>query len=213
MENNLENNLENPTLKLADDNFKSWNEALEKGEAKEVAKKYLEEGELFGTVSAKIRKGQKEIEGYFDHFLEIDPSGEVIERKTINISTKAFLDSGLYNFQVTRDGKKQTIEAMFTYIWQKDENGEWKIKHHHSAVKDENNEKLSSQKEVLDLRSDNIKWGTDKEISKGIFLRTGFLKQNNNLTSRFTYLVKNSDNEAEETIYQQISVCPEDQGV
>jgi len=208
----MENNMEDPTLKLADDNFKNWNEALEKREARGVAKKYSESGELFGTVSARIRQGEKEIEEYFKHFLKIDPSGKVVKRETINISDDVFLDGGLYNFDVVKGGEKQTIEAMFTYVWQKDKNGDWKIKHHHSAVKNGSNESATKQNEMLDMSGSNIEWGINEEIGNGITLRTGFLRSENEII-RFTYLIKKNSDNTEEVIYRQLSECPKNSGV
>ncbi len=197
---------------LAEDNFRKWNNSLKTKKSREVADQYLEEGELFGTVSAKIRHGRKEIKGYFDHFLQIDPSGKVIERETMAIDENTFLDGGLYDFEVTKNGKRQIIEARFTYIWQKDNRGSWKVKHHHSATKTPENEKLNKQSEVLDLSGNNIEWGINEELGNNMTLRTGFLNKGDGSAWRFTRLIKRSDDGVEEIVYRQISERPEDKG-
>jgi len=41
----------------------------------------------------------------------------------------------MYNFEVDSADGRQIVEARFTFIWKKNEPGEWKIIHHHSSVK------------------------------------------------------------------------------
>jgi len=41
---------------------------------------------------------------------------------------------GMYNFEVGSEDSRTIVEARFTYIWQKDERGDWKILHHHSSL-------------------------------------------------------------------------------
>ncbi|HFC36097.1 MAG TPA: DUF4440 domain-containing protein [Candidatus Moranbacteria bacterium] len=198
---------------LAKNNFRKWNNSLRTKDSKKVADNYLKNGELLGTVSVKIRQGRKEIEKYFDHFLQIDPSGKVIEREIIAIDENTFLDGGLYNFEVTKNGERQIIEARFTYIWQKDNKGSWKVKHHHSATKTPENEKLNKESGVLDLSGNNIEWGTNEELGGNMTLRTGFLSKDDGHIWRFTRLTKRGDDGVEEIVYRQISERPEDKGV
>lgn len=121
--------------KIAKENFERWNSALLTGEAKNVAMLYTEESSFLPTVSPEFKKGQTEAEGYFKHFLEKNPKGEIIADRVQQITESSYLHSGLYNFELGPDENRQIVEARFTFLWEKNEAGEWMIAHHHSSVK------------------------------------------------------------------------------
>ena len=209
-----ETNYEKPNYeRLSEKLFNSWNESLKSGEAQKVAEEYLEDGELFGTVSGKIRRGWEEIQGYFEHFLKGKPVGEVLNREVVYISDSMFLDSGLYRFKLTKDGQEQIVDAKFTFVWRKDKDGNWKIKHHHSAAVEDNKD-FNEQIDVSDLDNDNIEWGIKEKVGDNMILLTGFLKNDNEKTTkRFTYLIRENENENQEVVYRQVSKKPENDEV
>jgi hypothetical protein len=51
------------------------------------------------------------------------------------LAPDALLHSGMYNFTVGPADARQVVEARFTFVYVKNENGEWKIAHHHSSLK------------------------------------------------------------------------------
>lgn len=210
MKNGIETNINIEHIdskRIAEKNFSIWNAALLTRDSKNVAEVYLSEGELLGTVSSKIRKGKEEIGEYFDHFLKINPSGEVVERDVVYFSNDCFLDKGLYDFKVVRGGEEEIIHARFSYVWKKDENGDWKILHHHSSGETEENKDLSGfQPDLGNVK--NIQWGIDKEISDGVFLKTGFYKKEDGKIVRFSCVLKSGD-----IVYSHVSECPENYGV
>jgi hypothetical protein len=65
-------------------------------------------------------------------FLKLQPQG------TINESTVRFLspeedvasNSGIYTFDIVKDGQKQQVQARYSFIYKK-VNGAWKIAEHH----------------------------------------------------------------------------------
>lgn len=120
---------------IASTNFSQWNSALQTGDAKKVASLYSPESTFLPTVSDKFIRGQEEAEGYFEHFLEKNPTGEIIDETVRVISPDSYLHSGMYNFEVGQEDKRETLEARFSFIWKKDEAGQWQIIHHHSSVK------------------------------------------------------------------------------
>ncbi len=214
---NKENNLE----QIAKEIFDNWNQSLryEEGDdlekkAEVVASNYLEDGELFGTVSKLIRHGRSEIAGYFKHFLESKPKGEIIEVNVIELDESTILQEGLYNFTLVKDSREKVVKARFTFVYQKDNNGEWKILHHHSAVENDRNKVLNNNREVFDLddedlllqpeedTKDRVQKGRDKQIGS-YRLRTGFYTNDSGLVRRFTYLFKN-----DKVVCQQISELP-----
>ncbi|WP_416771068.1 hypothetical protein ACMGT0_00560 [Pseudomonas sp. RHF3.3-3] len=57
--------------------FDEWNAALQTGDAKKVAQKYLYDAVLLPTVSNKPRLTDAERIDYFEHFLANKPSGRI----------------------------------------------------------------------------------------------------------------------------------------
>jgi len=121
--------------KVVSENFNRWNEALLSRDPKKVAELYTEDVTFLPTLSPDFKFGQEETEGYFKHFLEKNPEGKVIAEKFQTLSPKSYLHSGMYDFVVDQNGERKTVEARFTFLWEQDENGEWKIAHHHSSIK------------------------------------------------------------------------------
>jgi len=122
--------------RIAKQNFKTWSESLTTKNPKTVAGLYTEDATFLPTVSSEFKKGQGGAEEYFHHFLEKDPKGEVVEEEVQFLGENCYLHSGMYNFEVNSpEGGRQIVEARFSFVWQKNERGEWKILHHHSSVR------------------------------------------------------------------------------
>lgn len=120
------------TKKLAEELFNKWNQALQSGSAKKVAALYAEDAVLLPTVSNLPRTTPAEIEDYFAHFLEIQPYG-VIKQRNIKQGCNKLTDSGIYDFEVVREGKKEIVPARYTFVYEYRRN-QWQIIHHHSSV-------------------------------------------------------------------------------
>jgi uncharacterized protein (TIGR02246 family) len=126
-----ENNIE----RIAKDIFERWNNALQTGRKEEVAKLYTENNAFLPTLSGDFKRGIQGAEEYFKHFLEKNPVGKIIE-EDIQGNDDFIIHSGLYDFEVDDSAEGRTnVEARFTFVYKKDENGEWKIAHHHSSLK------------------------------------------------------------------------------
>ncbi len=123
-------NLENQ----AQENFNLWNEMLQTGDTKKVAELYDNEATFLPTMLGKFLFGQEGAVEYFTHFLEKNPFGKIIEGKIQEINKESYLHSGMYNFEVGPLDKRDTVEARFTFLWNKID-GNWKIIHHHSSLK------------------------------------------------------------------------------
>ncbi|MFH2136479.1 MAG: SgcJ/EcaC family oxidoreductase [Patescibacteria group bacterium] len=121
---------------IAKQNFKTWSESLTTKDPKAVAELYTSDATFLPTVSGEFKKGQEGAKEYFHHFLEKDPRGEVTEEEVQSLGENCYLHSGMYNFEVnSSEGGRQIVEARFSFVWRKNEKGEWKILHHHSSVK------------------------------------------------------------------------------
>ncbi|HHT01016.1 MAG TPA: SgcJ/EcaC family oxidoreductase [Thiomicrospira sp.] len=120
------------TKKLAEELFKKWNDALQTGNAKNVAALYAEDAVLLPTVSNLPRTTPAEIEDYFNHFLEKKPFG-IVKDRNIKKGCNKLTDAGVYDFEVISNGKKEIVPARYTFVY-KYRNNDWKIVHHHSSM-------------------------------------------------------------------------------
>lgn len=125
--------LENKLLEIACENFIKWNNALKSGDPEKVAKLYTNDSVFLPTFSGEIKIGRSGAEEYFKHFLEQNPTSEVVEEKARRLGPESYLHGGMYNFEVGPKNKRETIEARFSFVWILDNKGEWKILHHHSS--------------------------------------------------------------------------------
>jgi uncharacterized protein (TIGR02246 family) len=110
--------------------FELWNDALQTGNSKIVAKRYSNDPMLLPTASDVPRTDFSSIKDYFDTFLKKKPSGTIIEGK-ITKGINWCKDAGIYEFTMGADGSKVKARYTFFYIY---EGGEWRIAHHHSSV-------------------------------------------------------------------------------
>lgn len=120
------------TKKLAEELFKKWNDALQTGSAKNVTNLYAEDAILLPTVSNLPRTTPAEIEDYFNHFLEKKPFG-IVKQRNIKQGCNKLTDAGVYDFEVTSNGKKEVVPARYTFVYEY-RNNVWKIVHHHSSM-------------------------------------------------------------------------------
>lgn len=120
-------------LEIARLNFKRWNEALLAKNPEKVAQLYALNATLLPTLSPVFRVGREQIQNYFEHFLQKNPAGKVVEEQ-IQFLGQGYAHSGNYDFTVGPENARQTINARFTFIWGKNEKGEWQILHHHSSL-------------------------------------------------------------------------------
>lgn len=121
--------------KLAKENFNKWNQALQIKNPVKVAELYTDDNSFLPTLSSDFKSGQEGAESYFRHFLEKNPTGEIIDDRIQKLTSDSYLHSGMYNFTVGHKDDRQIVEARFTFVWVKNDSGEWKIIHHHSSLK------------------------------------------------------------------------------
>jgi len=123
---------------IARENFSRWNNELQTKDSKSVSSLYSTDASFLPTVSGEFKKGQNGAGEYFEHFLEKNPNGEIVDEMVQALSPNSYVHSGMYNFEVDgENGGRKVVEARFTFVWQKDSSGEWKIIHHHSSMRPE----------------------------------------------------------------------------
>lgn len=113
--------------------FETWNKALATGDPNVVAGLYAEDAVLLPTVSNKVRDNHEEIKDYFTHFLELKPQGKINEQYIKILDENTAINDGIYTFDIVKDGKPAQVQARYTYVYEMDANGIWKIQVHHSS--------------------------------------------------------------------------------
>jgi len=110
--------------------FSLWNSALATGDSRIVASRYTKSPVLLPTVSDTPRTDFDSVKDYFDAFLLKSPQGKIVEGH-ISIGDGWASDTGIYEFTMGTTGDK--VKARYTYVYV-EEDGIWKIQHHHSSV-------------------------------------------------------------------------------
>lgn len=113
--------------------FDRWNLALASGDADQVTGLYADNGVLEPTVSNEVRATPADIKAYFVKFLKLSPRGTINYRQIRMLGADAALDTGVYTFNLKKDGKAQELHARYTYVYKKVGN-DWKILNHHSSL-------------------------------------------------------------------------------
>jgi uncharacterized protein (TIGR02246 family) len=113
--------------------FADWNAALATGDAQKVADRYASNAVLLPTVSNQVRSTRAEIVDYFEHFLQNKPSGTILDSHVAVLDADDAIDAGTYRFALTKDGKPTTVDARYTFVYEKI-NGQWLIVNHHSSA-------------------------------------------------------------------------------
>ncbi|PWW07806.1 SgcJ/EcaC family oxidoreductase [Mangrovibacter plantisponsor] len=109
--------------------FTVWNNALQTGDAQQVAALYTRDAVLLPTVSNQVRLTNDQRVDYFEHFLEKKPVGEINQR-TVRLGCNTAIDSGIYTFTFSDN---TTIQARYTFTYDYVDN-QWLISSHHSSA-------------------------------------------------------------------------------
>ncbi|MGB9430540.1 MAG: SgcJ/EcaC family oxidoreductase [Gammaproteobacteria bacterium] len=121
--------------------FEVWNSALQTGDAHKVAALYCEPGGvLIPTLSNKIRSNRAEIADYFEHFLLLKPSGRIDQSFIRVLGPDLAINAGIYTFHLVKDGKTESVQARYTFVYAK-QHGRWCIMEQHSSAMPESDAK------------------------------------------------------------------------
>ena len=115
-------------VSIQDTFLPKWVNAIKSGDPKKVTDLYAKDAILLGTFSNKERVGHELILEYFENLLKSPVEVEIVSEHQATSETLS-VNSGHYNF--VTNGK--TINARFSFVYQKGNDG-WKIISHHSSV-------------------------------------------------------------------------------
>ncbi|MGH8127630.1 MAG: SgcJ/EcaC family oxidoreductase [Gammaproteobacteria bacterium] len=114
--------------------FDIWNSALKTGNPEKVAALYCQPGGvLLPTVSNQVRSTHSEIVDYFEHFLKSKPVGHIDKSFIRILGHNAAINSGIYTFHLVQNDKPVTVQARYTFVYER-RHGSWCIMDHHSSA-------------------------------------------------------------------------------
>ncbi|SMD27538.1 SgcJ/EcaC family oxidoreductase [Kibdelosporangium aridum] len=122
-----------PSKEDISEQFDIWNATLATGDPNKVADLYAPDAVLLPTVSNKVRTNRAEILDYFQHFLQNKPSGTIDQELITVLDPDTAINTGVYHFNLTKDGKPQRVNARYTYVYEH-RKGTWLIINHHSSA-------------------------------------------------------------------------------
>ena len=120
-------------LKTSSENFSRWAKAVREMDIEGVLHLYSDEATFLPTFSSELKQGKDGARSYFEHFLKKAPVCNIIQAEVQPLNEKVYLQSGFYDFNL-KDGSKALIRARFSFVWKKEEDGIWRIIHHHSST-------------------------------------------------------------------------------
>jgi uncharacterized protein (TIGR02246 family) len=113
--------------------FDEWNQSLATGNPELVADRYAPDAVLEPTVSNVVRTDRAGIIDYFEHFLENKPKSQILDSHIKVLGPTSAIDVGTYRFALTTDGQERTVDARYTFVYEK-VGDEWLIINHHSSA-------------------------------------------------------------------------------
>ena len=113
--------------------FPEWNTALATGDPQKVADLYAPDAVLLPTVSNEVRSNRAEIVDYFTKFLQSKPQGVIDDEAVDALDADTAINTGVYTFTLTKDGKQQQVKARYTFVYELID-GRWLITNHHSSA-------------------------------------------------------------------------------
>ncbi len=116
--------------------FTDWKNALQERDADKITSLYAEDAVFMPTLSGKIRRNHAETKDYFVHFMASQPKAK-IHTSHVRIYEKVMINSGLYLFDLIREGQPAEVLVRFTFVYEQ-RNGQWLIVEHHSSLLPDN---------------------------------------------------------------------------
>jgi uncharacterized protein (TIGR02246 family) len=114
--------------------YKEWRDALSSGKPEQIVGLYDDDAVLVATLANEPITTDEGRLAYFTKLmkkknLKVTPQSEIIRFEGSDIA----INTGLYTFSFTQNGKKVKVPARFTFVYEKDD-GKWEIEDHHSSM-------------------------------------------------------------------------------
>lgn len=115
--------------------FKDWQQALTKGTPAPVVDLYDPNATLLATLDQQLMTTQDQRTTYFSGLVSRTKFGVTVDKEETRVlgGNEATIN-GLYTFHFEDHGKEIRIPARYTFIYEKNQDGKWKIIVHHSSL-------------------------------------------------------------------------------
>jgi len=113
---------------------KAWIDGMTSHDVERVLALYDPEAVLWGTRSPRLRDNPAAIRDYFNILHTVSPSYKaVLGEQRIRIYGSMAINTGVYTFSETRDGKEIVRPARYSFVYV-NRGGRWLIVDHHSSA-------------------------------------------------------------------------------
>lgn len=109
-----------------------WAVALSSGDPEKIANLYDKEALLYATFKNRIENHQ-DLVAYFKNLMQKPNLKVDFQKQDIRVFWETAINSGLYTFSYTANGKTVSVPARYTFVYILEPNG-WMIVDHHSSV-------------------------------------------------------------------------------
>jgi len=116
--------------------LQNWVNVVKMGDTDDIVSLYTDNATFWGTVASNLSTDKKGIKSYFVSFLQKENLDVKVTDGHVHLSkdTDEAIYAGNYTFTYTENGVEKMIPARFTFVFKKQDDGEWLIKHHHSSA-------------------------------------------------------------------------------
>ncbi|MDC1085104.1 DUF4440 domain-containing protein [Pseudomonadales bacterium] len=111
---------------------RAWAESFNSRVTENILAHYSATAVFWGTVSPTLRDEPSEVRDYFE---VIGPDASVLlGDQRPRVFGDIAINTGYYQFTDVRDGEQTTVNARFSFVYERDETGKWFIVDHHSSA-------------------------------------------------------------------------------
>ncbi len=113
--------------------LKEWSEALASRNPDRIVALYQPEAVLLATLKDDPVIDQTTRQSYFAGLMQKDGLKVVVDKEMVRSFQDVDVISGVYKFQFTDKGKPVTVPARYSFVVQKNKEGQWLAIDHHSS--------------------------------------------------------------------------------
>ena len=114
--------------------FANWRAALSSGKAENVVNTYADDAVLLATLRDQPITSQRARTKYFEALVSKPAMKVTLDRELVRVLDEDdAVVNGTYTFSFEQDGKTVQIPARYTFVFEKNKEGAWKIVTHHSS--------------------------------------------------------------------------------
>lgn len=112
----------------------AWGDAFNSRQLENILSQYAPHAVFWGTGSQTLRDDPAEVRDYFKSTPDRPNVRVAIGEHRVRAFGDIGISTGFYTFSNSENGKATIKPARFSFVFQKQSNGEWKLVDHHSST-------------------------------------------------------------------------------